>query len=65
MTKILQKLVLILSIFFFVGCASSARYGNMIPDGHSFNPVPDNFFLKNEITLTEVTIVDPVFKTVV
>lgn len=27
----------------------------MIPDGHSFQPVSDNFFLKNEISLTEVT----------
>ena len=55
MTKILHKLILILSICFFVGCASSARYTMMIPDGETLKPVPDNFFLKNEIFLTEVT----------
>jgi hypothetical protein len=55
MKNMLFRLLLIISIYSLVGCASGARYGAMIPDGPSFKPLPDNYFLKNEIALTEVT----------
>jgi hypothetical protein len=53
--KIILQILLVLFIYTLVGCASGARYSAMIPDDHSILPVPENFFLKNAITLKEVT----------